>query len=66
MGLFLSQAFTAITESEVREAIPMIREMKGPIMLEIKVLRGGRSNLGRPTRSPVENKADFMHFLQIN
>jgi phosphonopyruvate decarboxylase len=38
----------------------------GPVLLEIKVTAGSRKNLGRPTRSPIENKNDFMHFLALN
>ena len=31
--------------------------------LEIKVGSGFRKDLGRPTRTPLENKKDFMKFL---
>jgi phosphonopyruvate decarboxylase len=34
--------------------------------LEIKCRRGGRVDLGRPDRTPAQNKMDFMHFLQGN
>lgn len=40
--------------------------MEGPVLLEIKCCAGHRKNLGRPTRTPIENKSDFMHFLAIN
>ena len=43
-----------------------MREMEGPVLLEIKVRKGSRKDLGRPTRSPKQNKADFMHFLAID
>jgi phosphonopyruvate decarboxylase len=36
----------------------------GPSMLIIKVKKGARDNLGRPTTSPIENKHSFMNFLQ--
>lgn len=32
--------------------------------LEIKCRRGARSNLGRPDRTPAQNKAEFMNFLR--
>ncbi|MFK8265484.1 phosphonopyruvate decarboxylase [Capnocytophaga cynodegmi] len=35
-----------------------------PVFLEIKVKKGARKNLGRPKSSPVENKKQFIHFLQ--
>ena len=42
-----------------------LRENEGPALLEILCNVGSRKNLGRPTRTPIENKADFMHFLAI-
>ena len=35
----------------------------GPILLEIKVKRGNRKDLGRPTTTPLMNKVAFMNFL---
>lgn len=35
-----------------------------PVFLEIKVKKGARKNLGRPKSSPIENKKQFMQFLQ--
>jgi len=32
--------------------------------LEIKINRGARANLGRPRKTPLENKAEFMRFLE--
>lgn len=37
-----------------------------PVFLEIKVKKGARDNLGRPTTSPVENKQALMKFLSSN
>lgn len=59
-------AFSAVTEDEVREAVKLIHTLEGPVLLEIKTAKGGRKNLGRPTRTPQENKGDFMHFLAIH
>lgn len=58
----------ASTKEEIFQAIGNISppNAKGPTLLEIKVARGSRKNLGRPTRTPVQNKIDFMHFLAIN
>lgn len=36
----------------------------GPILLEIKVKKGNRKDLGRPTTSTKENKEAFIKFLQ--
>ncbi|WP_421773384.1 phosphonopyruvate decarboxylase [Gracilimonas sp.] len=35
----------------------------GPVLLEIMTKTGARSDLGRPTLSPAENKKNFMQFL---
>jgi phosphonopyruvate decarboxylase len=35
----------------------------GPAFLEIKLKPGTRSDLGRPTSSPLDNKNAFMDFL---
>ncbi len=40
-----------------------ITNIEGPIFLEIKVRKGARKNLGRPTTTPIENKEAFMGFL---
>ena len=63
--VFLFQAFTASTPDEITNTLQAMRKADGPNLLEIKVRPGSRKNLGRPTRSPVQNKGDFMHFLAI-
>ena len=62
---FSEQTFVAVNEDQLKEAVLEMRGINGPILLEVKVCTGGRKNLGRPTRSPQENKEDFMHFLAI-
>ncbi|SPQ96831.1 unnamed protein product (mitochondrion) [Plasmodiophora brassicae] len=58
-----TSAATATTEDEVAAALKELREAKGPAFLEIRIRKGARKNLGRPTTSPVENKEAFMGFL---
>lgn len=41
-----------------------IKEMDGPILLEIKVKKGNRKDLGRPTTTPIQNKEALMNFLK--
>ena len=36
---------------------------EGPILLEVRVKKGNRKDLGRPTTTPVENKEALMQFL---
>ena len=35
----------------------------GPIFLEVKVKKGNRKDLGRPTTTPIQNKEALMEFL---
>jgi phosphonopyruvate decarboxylase len=48
---------------EVVAAIRNLREKKGPALLEIRVRKGARKDLGRPHASPRETKEAFMRFL---
>ena len=36
---------------------------QGPVLLEVKVKKGNRKDLGRPTTTPIENKEALMKFL---
>ena len=36
----------------------------GPILLEVRVRKGNRKDLGRPTTTPIQNKEALMSFLQ--
>ena len=49
---------------DLEENINLLKHSNGPALLEIKVKKGARENLGRPTISPKENKKALMHFLQ--
>lgn len=64
-GCGYKQTILAITEEEISAAITAMRTMEGPVLLEIKVEKGHRKQIGRPTRTPLQNKEDFMHFLAI-
>lgn len=37
--------------------------MQGPVLLEVKIRNGARKDLGRPTTSTMDNKNQFMKFL---
>ena len=39
-------------------------DIEGPVMIEIRVRKGNRKNLGRPTTTPIENKEALMIELQ--
>jgi len=51
-----------------KEALNVIlseaKNLEGPILVEIKVKKGNRKDLGRPTTTPIQNKEALMDFLQ--
>ena len=49
-------------EKELRELLSTLGE-RSPFLLEIKLLQGSRQDLGRPTRTPAQNKESVMDFL---
>jgi phosphonopyruvate decarboxylase len=49
--------------SEIGAAFKHLREVEGPALLEIRINKGARKDLGRPTTTPQRNKQDFMGFL---
>ncbi len=59
-----NDAFSAKTKEELAKLVKKIKTMDGPVLLEIKVSKGSRSNLGRPTTTPIQNKEEFMRFLR--
>ncbi|GHV66286.1 phosphonopyruvate decarboxylase [Spirochaetia bacterium] len=56
-------AFSVEKETDLHAILNIIKEKTGPVFLEIKVRKGARNDLGRPTTTPVQNKDDFMDFL---
>lgn len=56
--------FSAQTREDIIEKFSRIKSMDGPVLLEVKVDKGAREDLGRPTKTPIENKEDFMGFLR--
>lgn len=47
--------------ADLPDAVVRLRSDEGPALLEVAVNKGARSDLGRPTINPIENK---MHFMQ--
>ena len=50
-------------ELDLVGAVKAIDFEKGPYLIEIRIKKGARKDLGRPTKSPDENKKNFMNFL---
>jgi phosphonopyruvate decarboxylase len=53
-------ARAAQTREEIVSALRHLRQSPGPALLEIKVNKGARSNLGRPSVSPQANKQELL------
>lgn len=56
-------AFSVETKENLAELLNTVYSFEGPVFLEVKVKKGNRKNLGRPTTTPVQNKEALMTFL---
>lgn len=52
------------THESLQEALQQIRTCEKPVLLEIKIKKGNRKDLGRPTTTPIQNKEALMNFLK--
>ncbi len=41
-----------------------VNSLEGPTLIEVKVKKGNRKDLGRPTTTPIQNKEALMNFLK--
>lgn len=57
------ETFSVSTRESLQEVLGEIVKLAGPVLLEIKVRKGARKDLGRPTTTPVQNKEALMSFL---
>lgn len=55
--------FSVSDFDSLTDVLKQIRVVKGPVFLEVKVRKGARKDLGRPTTTPIQNKEALMHFL---
>ncbi len=56
-------AFEVDSQDDLKRLCKKYIDFEGSVLITIKTKSGFRKNLGRPDRSPVENKLDFMKFL---
>lgn len=57
-------ANAATDEASLAAALPSFFAGEGPSLLEVRVKKGARKDLGRPTQSPADLTRDFSAFLQ--
>ena len=50
-------------EKELSALNSQLSTLGGPILIEVKVKKGNRKDLGRPTTTPIQNKEALMSFL---
>ena len=58
------ETYSASNEYEIRESINKLKKLNGVGLLEIKINKGFRADLGRPSLSPIDNKNHFINFLK--
>lgn len=56
--------FSVSEEEELNRILKQINGLKGLVFVEVRVKKGARKDLGRPTTTPVENKEALMKFIK--
>ena len=56
-------AFSVDNKADLSVILSEAKNLDGPVLLEIKVRKGNRKDLGRPTTTPAYNKDLFMGYL---
>ena len=57
-------AYSVETKEYLTELLGKVKDQEGPVLLEVKVKKGNRKDLGRPTTTPIQNKEALMSFLK--
>ena len=58
------QVYSVETKEYLKELLEKLKSQDGPVFLEVKVKKGNRKDLGRPTTTPIQNKEALMSFLK--
>lgn len=56
--------FSVNNKADLKATLCDLINQEGPIILEVKVKKGNRKDLGRPTTTPIQNKEALMDFLK--
>ena len=56
--------YSVDSKAELESVLAKVNNFDRPALLEIKVKKGNRKDLGRPTTTPIQNKEALMSFLQ--
>ena len=58
------EAISVENTEQLEEALKAAQQMEGPVLIEARVRKGNRKDLGRPTTTPIQNKEALMQLLQ--
>ena len=56
--------YSVDSKAELENILAKVNSFESPTLLEIKVKKGNRKDLGRPTTTPIQNKDALMQFLK--
>lgn len=62
-GVGYKHIFSVGTMEDLVQVLEDVKKAEGPTLLEVKVKKGNRKDLGRPTTTPIQNKEALMDFL---
>ena len=58
-----SHTYSVSTKDDLQDILTELKKNAGSTLLEVKVRKGNRKDLGRPTTTPIQNKEALMSFL---
>jgi phosphonopyruvate decarboxylase len=64
MACGYKSARSVSTEADLDAALTELRDSEGPRLVEVRIKKGARKDLGRPTQTPTDLKVDFSKFLR--
>ena len=56
--------YSVDNKAELESVLAKVNSFESPALLEVKVKKGNRKDLGRPTTTPIQNKEALMTFLE--
>ena len=59
-----TETYSVDTMEQLEVALNAIKNVGGPVLLQVCVKKGNRKDLGRPTTTPIQNKEALMEFLK--
>lgn len=57
-------SYSVDNKADLSGILSEAKNLEGPILVEVKVKKGNRKDLGRPTTTPIQNKEALMAFLK--